>query len=623
MLGLTTENELIRFDSDNPGATSAPVAVTGLQAGETLLGVDYRPATGQLFGLGSSNRVYTVNPLTGAAAAVGSGPFTPALAGTAFGFDFNPTVDRIRVDSNSTQNLRLNPNDGTAIVDGTLAYAVGDSGAGITPQVAAVAYTNSFAGATSTTLYVVDTGRDVLAIQNPANAGTLTTVGAVGLDLGTPIGFEIDGNPGAGQNTAYLAAAIPGGTGLYQVNLATGQATPTGAIGGGHAIRDIAAMPAQTIFYGVSAGGALVAFDASAPNTPLASTPISGLQAGETLLGVDVRPATGQLYGLGSTSRIYTINPTTGVATAVSATPFTPALSGTAFGFDFNPTVDRIRVVSNTTQNLRINPIDGTAIVDGSLAYAVGDPGAGTVPQVSAAAYTNSVAGATTTSLYVIDLARDVLATQNPANAGTLNTVGALGFDVIASSGFDILPGTNLAYATVTRAGATTPELVTINLATGAATTSGAALPLVGLATGIPLPAPSLTSIVRYGFHFGRTTIVLNFDQALNPASATDLANYQITTIARNGRPGHPIRLQAAVYDPTENSVTLVPVAPRLPLFQRYGLAVRGGVAGVTNTAFIPVSPTVLTATFDRSNLGGQTRPVPLTPFAARARARR
>src|SRR6187200_1617188 len=99
------------------------------------------------------------------------------------------------------------------------------------------------------------------------------------------------------------------------------------------------------LIYGVTTTNLLVSFNSGAPGTILSSVAITGLQAGETILGIDFRPATKQLYGLGSTSRLYTINLSTGAATAVGP-PFTPALSGTAFGVDFNPTVDRIRITS-------------------------------------------------------------------------------------------------------------------------------------------------------------------------------------------------------------------------------------------------------------------------------------
>src|SRR5437867_1935256 len=134
------------------------------------------------------------------------------------------------------------------------------------------------------------------------------------------------------------------------------------------------------LIYAVTTANVLLSFDSATPGTVTTIGPITGLQIGENVLAIDLRPATGQLYALGSTSRLYTINTTTAVATQVgSAGAFT--LSGTFFGFDFNPVVDRIRVVSDSDQNIRLNPNDGTlTATDVSLAYAAGDPNAGANP---------------------------------------------------------------------------------------------------------------------------------------------------------------------------------------------------------------------------------------------------
>ena len=120
--------------TDNPAAASPPVVVTGLVAGQNLVGIDYRPADGQLYTLGVSAagtaQLYTINPTTGAATAVGTtGSFVAAngttvvpIAGTGFGFDFNPVVDRIRVTTSTGQNFRINPITG-AFVDGNFGGA--------------------------------------------------------------------------------------------------------------------------------------------------------------------------------------------------------------------------------------------------------------------------------------------------------------------------------------------------------------------------------------------------------------------------------------------------------------------------------------------------------------------
>src|SRR5688572_9700473 len=118
--------------------------------------------------------------------------------------------------------------------------------------------------------------------------------------------------------------------------------------------------------FATNSAGNLLRFDSATPGTIDASVPISGLQAGESLLGIDFRPASGVLYGLGSTNRLYTID-AGGAATQVGG-PY--ALNSGSFGFDFNPTVDRIRVVNSANDNVRLNPITGAlAATDTSLAY--------------------------------------------------------------------------------------------------------------------------------------------------------------------------------------------------------------------------------------------------------------
>lgn len=230
---------------------------------------------------------------------------------------------------------------------------------------------------------------------------------------------------------------------------------------------------AQT-FYGVTTDNFLVSFDRSDPTALTSKLSFSGLaQPNELILGIDFRPATGELYALGSSSRLYKVDTTTGAATGVGG-QFSTRLNGIEFGFDFNPTVDRIRLTSDNGQNLRLNPVTGAvAAIDGSLAFAGGDPNAGTMPNIVGSAYTNNFAGATTTTLYNIDSKLNALVTQVPPNNGVLNTVGALGYDVSSLVGFDIL-GVNQAYAAFTIEGDFRSALYSIDLATGKATQLGA-----------------------------------------------------------------------------------------------------------------------------------------------------
>ena len=250
--GLTGTNQLVRFDSSTPSTVMTVGTITGTQIGENIVGIDFRPATGQLFGLGSNSRLYIINRTTAAATFVGM--LTTPLNGTNFGFDFNPTVDRIRIVSEADQNLRANPNDGTNVVDGTLAYAAGDPNAGQNPNVVGAGYTNSFGGTATTQLFDIDSNLRILANQNPANSGTLITVGSLGisatdLNATSQVGLDIISSTG----TAFASISTAAVSRLYTVNLTTGAATSAGTIGAN--VVDIA------VARNTGAGGSTVTLD--------------------------------------------------------------------------------------------------------------------------------------------------------------------------------------------------------------------------------------------------------------------------------------------------------------------------------------------------------------------------
>ncbi len=328
--GVTSSNQLIRFNSSSPSAVTTVGSISGLLAGETVVGIDFRPLTGELFAVTNGSRLYVINKTTAAATSPRS--LSVALAGTTFGVDFNPTVDRLRIVSNTGQNLRVDPSNGVTTVDAAIN--------GAATGVEAAAYTNSFSGATSTTLYDISATTDTLYIQNPPNNGTLVAVGALGLDFTDVNGFDILSS----DSTALAALTTGGATNLYRINLTTGGASSLGAIGAGNtSLTGFAIEIAATsnfVVYGLTTANNLIRFNSSRAITVLSTVAITGLQGGENLLGIDFRPATGELFGLGSTSRIYRINTTTGAATSVGS--LTPPLAGTNFGFDFNPVPDRI-----------------------------------------------------------------------------------------------------------------------------------------------------------------------------------------------------------------------------------------------------------------------------------------
>ncbi len=496
-VALTASGKLMSFNRSAPGTTVGTVAVTGLASGETLLGIDYRPADGMLYGVGSAGAIYTIDPSTGAAtakatlraAAGDDNPFT-ALAGADFGVDFNPAADRLRVVSNAGQNLRINVDTGDTTTDGAITPAA----SGVA-QVSAAAYTNSFAGTTATQLFVLDASAGTLHLQDPPNNGTL----GAGLPLGVAAtavnGFDID----ARNNSGYAVVGAAGSTTLHSINLATGAALAVGVVAGGEAIKGIALQqPAAPRALGLTADNRLAAFDPKAPNTITGAVSISGLGAGETVVGIDFRPANAMLYALTSAGKLYTVNADSGAATLAATLAADVAdvtapyagLSGTTFSVDFNPAADRLRVISESGQNLRINVDTGATTTDGATSRT----------GVVGAAYTNSFAGTTATALFDLDGTTDVLARQNPPNDGTLVDVGALGVNVAGGTGFDIAGGGNGLVLAALRTGASGPfTLYTVSLTTGAATlyrnpSGDAALSLIGGAGG-----PALIDLaIRY-----------------------------------------------------------------------------------------------------------------------------
>ena len=528
-----TGTALVRFQSGNTSAAQS-VPLTNVPAGTAMVGIDVRPQTNGLYGLGfnpvtSTVQLFAINPESGRVDAIGT-PGTPAtqITGTAFGFDFNPAVDRIRVVTDTGRDFRMNPNTG-AIVDLNLDGAIN----GPTSSLDGAAYTNNEPNNGGiTTLYTIDATTQRLFIQNPPNSGTQTN----GLPItsnGLPInftnvnGFDIPAGVNAPASNSPVTgsgfAALTSGnvTRLYQIDLATGGATAApGAIGAiGQPLRGLTVVnfTGPKPLLGLT-GTTLVRFSNNAPGNQT-SVNISGVNATEVLVGCDYRPATGQLYGLGidaATDRgsVYLLDPQTGNATAIGtqgAIAFTTAAgnvvdfppNASGYGVDFNPTVDRLRVTTGTGLNFRVNQLDGTPI-DGDPAAAGVQPDgninglpAGSTG-VSGAAYTNNFSGAVNTTLYTLDATTDSLFIQNPANSGTetsqvqlrlngqvLDFSAVNGFEIARQSGPQTqqFPNSDPAFVALTVGNST--SVYNLNLLSGALTLlGGSPVGLTGLTGG-------------------------------------------------------------------------------------------------------------------------------------------
>ena len=374
-----------------------------------------------------------------------------------------------------------------------------------------------------------------LCIQNPPNNGTQTLCAPLVNRVDAVLGFDIAPGvtaaaanaPAMGNASAVVRRERQTAESLANIDLATGALTDLGVLGSGGIAGIAIQQPASLPIAGLSFDGTPVVRFASATPGTLSTVAISGVTAGETLVGIDYRPQTGQLYSLGvdstaDTATLYLLDPQTGAATAVgtpgqirfvdaagAAVPLSEPAAG--YGFDFNPTVDRVRVTSASGLNFRVNPNNG-APVDGNLGLATTVNGTNTdglingLPAgssgVSGAAYTNSfgqpLTGGVTTQ-YVLDGESNQLFIQNPPNAGTVGngrmlTIGddpleftwVGGFDIpsdvrVTTSGSPVATGSAIAALMVEG----TQRLYSIDLASGRATDLGAVgARLSGIAVG-------------------------------------------------------------------------------------------------------------------------------------------
>lgn len=465
--------------------------------------------------------------------------------------------------------------------------------------------------------------------------------------------------------------------------------------------------------YALTTDNRLLIVDATVPQNVLGVVAITGLDPGDNVLGIDVRPANGLLYAISDGNDLYTINPATGAAAKVAALAADPgdltdpfvALTGTAttrFSIDFNPVVDRLRVVNELEQNLRINPNNGLVTTDTPLAYAAGDPNQGVNPNLGGIAYINNVAGATATSLFGIDDQAFRIVLQNPPNNGTLASGATFGVTNATHVGLDVAPDGTV-YVAGRHSVPNTPVeyiLATVDLATGGGASHGpigdgtiairdiAVAPTVSFsaplyaisesggsatitvnregflntaitvqystfsdtasaasdyttASGIlsfgpaeatktfevpiindPFPeedefvglylwnvtgpavlgspsiaalrinandrpdvvGPQIEFIGLTGPSRGISGAVVHFNEDLNPASATDLANYKLTVVPKRGR-SQVKMFTSAIYDPANRRVTLG-LAPFMQTeFKTMALRVNGKAGGVTDLA--------------------------------------
>lgn len=530
---LFTGNRLGVADLNSPADGSVILGqLMVADASEQLVSIDRRPQNGQLYALGfnavsGSVRLYVVHPvtlkatpLTSAAVAFASpiGGATPAeRAMTRFEIDFNPQADRLRVVSSRGENFRMNPNDGT------LVGSQQDKMLSEVTNVAGTAYTNSQPNTSITTQYTVTEGNSSrLFIQSPPNDGVLTQAKDLvprlnrisGLDI--PAGVNAPAsNEGVKSGIAYGLAGTDTQS-VARINLSTGSVVASNPLGNTSGALGLATQrPLDTpVIVLASDGTRLIRFEATRP-TQITTVPISGVTLGESLVGVDFRPATGQLFALGidpiaDKGTLYRLDPQSGEASTVCPPTPTPCeifytVGGNRvdfpdpatsdYGFDFNPVVDAIRITTSTGLNFRVSTagaaLDGDTVANGTQPDGNIN---GVTMQGAGAAYTNSYEGTAITTLYIMNSATDELTIQSSPNMGTQVavapiTVAGNNLNFTAVPGFDIPPEVQrgaanqavtagIGYALLTLGSST--NLYRINLVNGQAQMLGA-VPATGL----------------------------------------------------------------------------------------------------------------------------------------------
>lgn len=254
MVGTTTEDgdqDLIVFDTERLRSVDN-LEIKGLGRFE-ITGLDVRPATGVLYAdaeNGGKRQLFTLTlQRRDGDDRVIAEPLGPddGTDGRAFGFAVNPVPDRIRLVDDRDDNRRYNPNDGARAdnpPDGRLVFGDGDPFDGRNPADTHVAYTNQQRpgeeAPSSTTLYGIDTDRDVLVEHDPPNSGTLVTEGRLRENVGKVGGFDI-----TIRQKAFAALLRSGADNsrLYQIDLDTGRARSKGVIKVENEVESLAEAP--------------------------------------------------------------------------------------------------------------------------------------------------------------------------------------------------------------------------------------------------------------------------------------------------------------------------------------------------------------------------------------------
>jgi Domain of unknown function (DUF4394) len=250
--GVDLHNQLVLFGTESPGTLSRKVPITGLPILKRIVGIDFRPSNGKLYGVGNDSRVYIIDPVSGAATAVGTGPFEPAIDffEVHFGMGFDPATERIRLMvAESGANYSINPDDGTAVLEKSVSYATGDPNEGITPRISGLGYVPLGAAAVggaavaarrsgsaalgpsplAGTLLALDADEGTLIASIDPETGEFTTIGPLEMIFARCAEIKVGVGPDGKVNIFAVVLSAAKNL-LLRLDALTGKATSLGAV---------------------------------------------------------------------------------------------------------------------------------------------------------------------------------------------------------------------------------------------------------------------------------------------------------------------------------------------------------------------------------------------------------
>jgi len=232
--GVSTDNQLITYTVGPPAQEKSSVPITGLkEPGEMIVSIDMNTKDGLLYGVSDKGRLYTIDPVTGAATPVSTTAFNPMPTGSIYGMDFNTKTGLFRLVTNAGENMTISPTTGSIVsVDQKLTPS--------STVINSVAYTSATSSSPTANMYDISISDGKVYVQADSK-GMLSPIGSTNLLIQDEGGFDISKDNTYGlavlkASDLYKDPSDPTGANttvdyrLYYIDLKSGDATAMGSV---------------------------------------------------------------------------------------------------------------------------------------------------------------------------------------------------------------------------------------------------------------------------------------------------------------------------------------------------------------------------------------------------------